>query len=444
MSLISDIKYRLTVDLVGPAYLRWERKKMEKAIDSFKPKNDYSAPPLKISAWTKELISKHYFRGRYVEGHEPVAWVTSGGPVEPLKALGYFVIYPENHAALAGARHAQTELMNEAENAGYSRDICSYARTDIGAAISGKTPVGKLPKPDLLVACSNICQTVLYWYRVLEKHFNVPLVIIDTPFVYDEAPPHVINYVKKQLENELIPTAERVAKKKFSEKKFKQVVQYSKEASELWLEVLNTGKNRPTPISIFDQFIHMAPIVEMRGEPITVDYYGAMLKELNERVKNGIGAIKNEKKRLLWDNLPIWYKLRGLAEELAKHGVTLPASTYTYAWGELAPMIDIEKGMESMAKIYTYPILNRSTGHKLETMRDMVRDFSMDGVILHSDRSCKPYSIGQMSQRAKLMEEFGVPALLLEADHNDPRAFSDEQVAQRVDSFLEMLGVENE
>jgi benzoyl-CoA reductase/2-hydroxyglutaryl-CoA dehydratase subunit BcrC/BadD/HgdB len=71
----------------------------------------------------------------------------------------------------------------------------------------------------------------------------------------------------------------------------------------------------------------------------------------------------------------------------------------------------------------------------------MSDDFHVNGVILHSDRSCKPYSMGQIDQRNKLIREYGIPALLLEADHNDPRSFSEEQVASRLDAFVEMLGI---
>ena len=69
----------------------------------------------------------------------------------------------------------------------------------------------------------------------------------------------------------------------------------------------------------------------------------------------------------------------------------------------------------------------------------MVADFSIDGVILHSDRSCKPYSLGQIDQRDGLVAKIGVPALLLDADHNDPRAFSEEQAASRLEAFVEMM-----
>jgi len=139
--------------------------------------------------------------------------------------------------------------------------------------------------------------------------------------------------------------------------------------------------------------------------------------------------------------LPIWYRLRYLAELLGERGVALIASTYTNAWGELAPLIDPQRPFESAARVYLYPILNQGSGHKLETMRRMIAQYELDGVLLHSDRSCKPYSIGQMDQRDRLIHTYGIPALLLEADHNDWRAFSEEQVANRLSAFMELLGV---
>jgi benzoyl-CoA reductase/2-hydroxyglutaryl-CoA dehydratase subunit BcrC/BadD/HgdB len=248
--------------------------------------------------------------------------------------------------------------------------------------------------------------------------------LIDTPFVYhEEAADHAINFVVGQLED-AIPIAERVAGETLIPQKMEAVGHLSKTAVELWLEILERNKHQPAPISVIDQFIQMAPIVELRGDPATVDFYAAMLNEVDERISHGIGAVREEKKRLLWDNLPIWYRLRYLAETLGKHGVSLVASTYTNAWGELAHLIDPTQGLMSMARAYTHVLLNRGTGH---------------GVILHSDRSCKPYSIGQMDQRDKLIKEYGKPALLLEADHNDSRCFAEKQADHRLAAFIEVL-----
>lgn len=438
MSLIDSLRYHWNVDVLGHSLLRfniWLRERASRTGWESK----YLAPPLKISWRNKDLVTQHWLRGHYANQRSKVAWVTSGAPVELLKALDYYIVYPENHAAICGTVRVAVDIMSEAEKAGYSQDICSYARTDFGTLLSGKTPVGKLPRPDLLLACTNICQTVLFWYRVLARHFNVPLIVIDTPFVYQsEASEHAVQFVLRQLE-EAIPVAERVAGKSLEERRLKEVGRLSKMATELWLEIMERNQHRPAPISVIDQFIQMAPIVEMRGDAATVDFYAAMLKEVDERIANGIGAVKRERKRLLWDNLPIWYRLRYLAEFLGEHGIAIVASTYTNAWGELAPFYNVERGLEAFALACTYVILNRGTGYKLKTMQRMIEEYRLDGVILHSDRSCKPYSIGQMDQRDRLIRESEKPALLLEADHNDLRCFAEEQVANRLAAFVEML-----
>ena len=52
-----------------------------------------------------------------------------------------------------------------------------------------------------------------------------------------------------------------------------------------------------------------------------------------------MGAVRNERYRVLWDNLPIWPRIGWLSGLLPRR-VNVVASTYTYAWGELAPLMD--------------------------------------------------------------------------------------------------------
>ncbi len=435
----SRLAYTTIGRLLGPVSLRLARWRAEILPPRRRWESDLLGPPLRVAARGRELVARHWLEARYANAARKVAWVTSGAPVELLKALDFFVVYPENHGAICGTARVAVDISREAEAAGYSTDLCSYARTDIGAFLSGKTPVGRLPRPDVLMACTNICQTVLFWYRVLAHALHVPLVVIDTPFLYyPAAPQHAVRYVVGQLED-AVPILEQVAGRPLRQDRLRQVARLSQLASDLWMQVLERNRHRPAPISVIEQFIQMAPIVELRGDAATVDFYAAMLEELDERIARGLSAVRQERHRLLWDNLPIWYRLRYLAETLAAHGAVLAASTYTNAWGELAGLFDPESPMESAARVYLHPILNRGTGHKLRTMQALIERYDLDGVILHSDRSCKPYSIGQIDQRDRLIRECGKPALLLEADHNDERCFSEAQVGNRLAAFLEML-----
>ncbi|MDH7489143.1 MAG: 2-hydroxyacyl-CoA dehydratase, partial [Anaerolineae bacterium] len=122
------------------------------------------------------LMTAYYLRSRWVGRVRPLAWVTSGAPIEILEAMGIASVYPENYGALCGAQRAATDLCQVAEAEGLSQDVCSYARTSIGSVFApDKAPMGGLPRPDLLIASNNICGTVVKWYQYLARHFGVPL-----------------------------------------------------------------------------------------------------------------------------------------------------------------------------------------------------------------------------------------------------------------------------
>ena len=149
MSLTKSIRYNFMKDIGAPAVMGLAKAGKKKRRRS---PNPYFGPPLKCAARLKEIMTRHYFLSRYAEGARPVAWVTSGAPVELLRPFDFYTIYPENHGALCGAQRIGPELCSVAEEHGYHQDLCSYARIDLGHFLSGKTPVGKyLPDRGLLV-----------------------------------------------------------------------------------------------------------------------------------------------------------------------------------------------------------------------------------------------------------------------------------------------------
>jgi len=395
-------------------------------------------PPLESVKRLKELMSHHYFQGRYADGAVPVAWVTSGFPVEVLRALGYHTVYPENHAALCGVQRLTPEYSDVAEARGYSRDLCSYVRTDLGSLLSGTTPVGRLPRPQLLACCTNICQTVLYWYRELARHLDVPLVLVDTPFVHGAASPHQLAYVKEQLE-ELCLVAGRISGAPLDAERLVEVTRTAQEGSRLWGECLAASRARPAPWTGIDGFFHIAPIVTLRGTEPCNGYYRLLRDELNDRVARGVGGLKQERHRLLWDNLPVWFAVRRFSTLLAERGFNFVSTSYTNAWAEAGVGIDPNDPIGSAARTYTHIILNQDLPNRLDILRRLSRDYAVDGAILHSDRSCKPYSIGQVDLRERLSRELGIPVLLLEADHNDPRSWAAEPGENRLAAFMEQF-----
>lgn len=434
--ILRRVQYELAGRAVGPLLLRLEAWQRARARRGRAGRPSPFGPPLEATRKLKELMSLHYLQGRWADGAVPVAWVTSGFPVELLRPLGFHVVYPENHAAMCGVQRLVPELSDAVEREGYSRDLCSYPRSDLGSIATGKTPAGRLPRPDLLACCTNICQTVLYWYRALAERFGVPLVLVDAPFVYGEAPPHHAAYVRDQLE-EAVRVAERVAGRRVDPHELVEVTRRAKEGARLWGECLATSRARPAPWTGFDGFFHMAPIVALRGSEACNAYYRLLLDELRDRVARGVGGVREERHRLLWDNLPMWYAVRELSTLLAERGFSFVAASYTSAWAEAGVQVDPSDPYGSAARAYTHVVLNQDLRHRLDGLRRLAADYACDGAILHSDRSCKPYSIGQVDLRERLAAELGIRVLLLEADHGDPRAWAREPGENRLAAFME-------
>ncbi|MBU7028576.1 MAG: 2-hydroxyacyl-CoA dehydratase, partial [Theionarchaea archaeon] len=148
--------------------------------------------------------------------------------------------------------------------------------------------------------------------------------------------------------------------------------------------------------------------------------------------------VDDEKIRLLWDNIPLWYAMRSLSEIFEEYNACLVADTYTNAWA--SANIDTGNPMESLARNYLEIYLNISMDLMLERIVNLVKVFDVDGMVMHSNRSCKPYSLGQYDLARNIKEETGIPVLIIEADMVDSRSYAEAQTKTRIEAFLESLG----
>ncbi len=367
----------------------------------------------------------------------PVAWVTSGAPVEVLLAHGIVPFYPENHAAICAARDLSRDLSARSEEMGWSQDLCSYFRVDVGSQDTGRTPLGSLTPPDLVLACNNICGTVQNWFRITAERYGVPFLFLDTPFSDDPCSESDVAYVKDQLV-EIGQAAARIARRKYDEGRILAVARRSLEALRLWNEVLQTARHRPAPFTSFDAFVHMAPIVSMRGTRRAVWYYRRLLEELRERAASGVAAVEPERGRVVWDNIAIWPLHRNLKRFFAEEGVALVADTYTGAWS-VTQMVDESDPVGGLARAYADILLNHGAEHRVRVVSRLVEEFGASGFILHSNRSCKRYSLGQYRVEREVSSRTGAVGLLIEADMADPRLANLDHLRQRLTPFFEVV-----
>ena len=191
-------------------------------------------------------------------------------------------------------------------------------------------------------------------------------------------------------------------------------------------------------MGVTDSSAAMFPMVASAGTQEAVEYYERLLDEMSERVKEGVGVLENEKFRLLLSGIPYWHHLRMFNYLEEKYGAVFVYELYTATWGMAS--LNSAKPFESIA----YKTLLNPTNMPIRWSKDwisgLVKDFDIDGIVLLSSRSCKATSIGNLTIQKVLREEYGIPSVVLEADHTDDRVYSEAEVTARLDAFMEVLG----
>jgi benzoyl-CoA reductase/2-hydroxyglutaryl-CoA dehydratase subunit BcrC/BadD/HgdB len=366
-----------------------------------------------------------------------VAWATSICPQELLETMDIDVVYPENHAAAIGARKQAPEFIENAEGRGYSSDICSYARVNVGYAEIKETIAGNIPMPDLLFCCSNICNTVIKWYENLAKTLQIPLILFDMPFNHTfDIPAHSVRYMRGQIDS-AIQKLEEITKRKFDYDKLGEIMQLSNETCEWWVKATGLGKVKPSPLNGFEMFNYMAIIVCMRGKKEGREIFKLWHDELLEKSRKGIGpwADQDEKYRIMWDGIACWPNLSFTYKTLKKHGINMVSSTYPDSWD-----VRYEKNdLDGMARAYSANYSNRNMDFGTENIRKLVHDFKLDGIVYHSNRSCKLMDFRQYEVQRRIVDATGVPSVIFDGDQTDPRVFSEAQYETRIQALLEMM-----
>ena len=406
----------------------------------------FRGKPIRAAKQMAQIMADYFYEldAAAKKGHQKIAWCTSVGPAELLRAMGFLVYFPENHSAMLGATRMATELIPHANAQGYSPDICSYLTSDIGAFLQGVTPLSKAypgiekpPRPDVLVFNTNQCRDVQDWFAWYARKFNAPLLGIHTPRGLSQITSRHTSAIADQIEDLVAPLAD-ISGRALDRSELQRVVGLSRQCSDLWAKVLKTAAAKPSPITFFDATIHMAPAVCLRGLQSAVDYYrDILLPELEERVRNRTAAVEGERLRFYWDGMPVWGRLRHFADLFGNLRANVMASTYCSSW--IFSALDPADPFESMARAYLELFIVRSDDAKEDYILKMIDHFQLDGLIFHDAKTCPNNSNCRYGMPQRLEARTGLPQLVLNGDLNDLRLVSDEQIRTSVEAFVEQL-----
>ncbi len=385
-----------------------------------------------------------------------------GSMNEVLKTFDLPVVFPEINSLQTAIRRVSRDYLNEAEDYGFSPDICGYVKADIALQLrGGDHPMGKVPKPSVAVL-TNACNTYIKWAEIWERLYDIPVVTLDIPGIRAGGMPSQkgsedyafeVKYVLGQIK-ELIVICEKLTGKKFDIDKFRQTLSYANDVAVSWKQILNLNKCSPAIFNaLTDGTVYLGMANSFRGTEQGSIYFKELLEEMTYRAANGCGVMirgedgevpLEQKFRLAFVGVPCYPIFRRFNDMFLNWGGVFVTSSYLwFASGGASSGFeyDLANPLESFAEgsLLTVREAMDSMFHQANSVAQQVEYFNLDGIVYHPIKSCRTVSTGLADQRRFVIDELGISTLFIESDLMDPQVVSEAQMKNRTDAFFEGL-----
>jgi len=426
----------------------------------------YPTEPLKCWKKAKELRDKYYRDYASAQERGGLRWTGGAWSFDAIPAGLGDDVYPitgEPYAAsIAFNKPFSMRCLEETEAKGWARDLCSYMRNYWGSMyLDEYNTGGKYPKPDFAFQ-DHICCSHAKWYQVVAEHKNIPYFCIDVSVgPYKELDENRLMFVVNQM-HESIDFLEKVTGRTYDDERLIEAVKNDCRSTSLWAEICTYNKNIPAPLDEKTMYSLYVFGTLMRHSKDVVDFYNELLDEVKERVERGIAAIPNERCRLMSDTQPPWGFLK-VFRYLEGFGALSVGSLYSFglmgiwedkpdgSWGpRTTPMdkgIPIDTRDQALQVLADWNLSKPEWQHfydsdlKSKMMIRIAKEWKLDGVMLHMNRGCEGLSCGIAENRLAIAEA-DIPVMTFEGNMGDEREFDEGKTRDRIDAFMETLGVE--
>lgn len=344
-------------------------------------------------------------------------------------------------------------------NGFYPGDYCVSIRLYIGTMFMGKGFFGEFMKPDF-VLCVQYCEPIGKAAQLIGEHLKIPHFILDYPLIVPETTrAYHIKYFVNQMQD-AIEWMEKVTDREYDDEKLIEAIKNEERCTILWAKICEMQKNIPAPLSQRQLFGLASPVNQHRYLKESVQYAEMLHDEVKDRVKEGIAALPTERCRLMHEGLQVLYS-PDIMRCVEKYGAVFIGSHFDLGLGSLfttkedyswevmksreergLPIRTREDALETIAEYYfnNPTFTGYSIANKPEEAVRLVKDWHVDGVVFHNDRGCQGLS-SALPEARLLLQEGGIPSMVYESSHSDPRSHSESNVISAVEAFMESLGL---
>ena len=327
-----------------------------------------------------------------------------------------------------------TNFSNYASESLLPTNTCALIKSALGFGIGNICPYFAMA--DLLIG-ETTCDGKKKAWEVLKEY--KPVYVMETPQC--KTRPQAKTLFIQELKD-LITKLENITGKKLTTEALKGSMKKFSDKRALIQKVYESRKTDTVPISGKDCLL-VSQVAFYDDPDRQIEMIGKLVKELDQRIKQGLGVAEKGAKRILVSGTPMAipnWKIHHLVE--TKNAVIVAEETCTGTryfqseYGEIKGE-SIDELLELIADRYlgiNCACFTPNEGRKEDISR-LVKEYKADGVILYTLNFCQPYEVEGISLEKEL-KKLGIPTLSISTDYSSE---DNEQLNTRIEAFLEML-----
>lgn len=403
--------------------------KFEKRINKL---SAYDTEDARTNKLAYELMARYYRHFLSLAPNSPICWYEGSAPWEILDAMGIAELNMEllGSHAIAWA----PEYIDTAASVGFAPDTCSRTRSSIGMCVTEE-----LPQPTFIIAEYNVCESPIKAMQYFAHHRQSPIVYMDIPYYESE---DTLAYAVEE-HRRAIDQFEELTGRRLDPEKLRESILRTRRIYSLLHEISKHTVAVPSPLHGRDWLRNVGLSVLSREDPLMVDYLTAQLEMVRSRAEKKIGALPKENYRIGWLHTPPLF-----TDIFARIEREFNAAIVFCEFADIFPGIyaeifqddeALEQPLLALSKRALRHPWQGSVQNRIAWVLNLAERYKVDACIQYSQWGCRHTSLSIGMVKEALKKELGIRTLVIEGDYFDARNYSEEDILDRIESFLETI-----
>jgi benzoyl-CoA reductase/2-hydroxyglutaryl-CoA dehydratase subunit BcrC/BadD/HgdB len=394
-------------------------------------------PHGRLLAGAMELVIRHYqetFRAMD-EGHKKLCWYEFCLTPEIFLAMDIHPFLGEVHPAIMalGTPEVCWQYVDVAEEHGVSSEVCVLDKFMLGALVSNE-----MPAADFVVTASAPCDSSRIGYQMFEQLTDRPFYRLDAPF---DDTPEAHSYYANEI-RKLIGFLEEQTGNRFDVDRLREVCEESNRATAALLELFELKRARPCPQPGGVMFGSYMAMLNSLGSPAFTEHVEFLRDDAVEAVREGRGAVPEEKHRVLWYYVPVTFdfEMYSWLEETFQSVVIMDLLTSFYR-EEPIDTTNVDTMLLGLARRGLETTMGRlrvSVASLTERFLRDYTDFGTDCVVFPGPVGCK-HVWGWLSLLKEVCREHHIPVCAFDLDWMDSRVRSLDSIRGTITEFFDTV-----